>query len=218
MKVGTDSVLLGAWAPTQGVTAVLDVGTGTGLLALMLAQRVPHAAIDAIDIDDDACQQAAMNFSASAWSDRLSIFRTTIQAFRSARLYDLIICNPPYFQSGPRSGNSARRTARHDDSLTLPELVAAVQRHLTADGRFCLILPADQKEAFEASARTVGLTCIRFRRVRPGPQLPPKRVLLEFAAESHRSVVEEPSMMVELSRHEYAPDYVILAKEFLLKM
>jgi tRNA1Val (adenine37-N6)-methyltransferase len=218
MKVGTDAILLGAWATTVNPTAILDVGTGTGILALMLAQRFPNAVVEAVEIDEPASCQAAVNFAASPWSDRLSVTHAEVQDFPFVRPYSLMVCNPPYFHNSLKPDNDARRAARHDDSLSSGELAGAANRLLAQDGRLSVILPTNQRDAFVIEAGSEGLYCVRQRLVHPTPQHPPNRILLEFSTDSSSPVVEERAMIVELTRHQYSREYIDLAKQFLLRM
>ncbi|MCP4170853.1 MAG: methyltransferase [Fuerstiella sp.] len=218
MKVGTDAILLGAWATAANPAAILDIGTGTGIVALMLAQRFPKTVVEAVEIDEPASRQAAANFANSPWSDRLSLTHAAVQDFPFARHYSLIVCNPPYFQNSLKPINHARRKARHDDSLSSAELAGAANRLLSQDGRLCVILPADQRDAFVVQAGSEDLHCARQRLVHPTPQHPPKRILLEFSKDSCSQVVEEGSMSIELIRHQYSPEYLDLAGDFLLRM
>ncbi len=218
MKVGTDAILLGAWATAANRAAILDVGTGTGVVALMLAQRFPNAVVEAVEIDKPASCQAAENFAASPWNDRLSVTHAAVQEFPFARRFGLIVCNPPYFHDSLKPDNHARRTARHDGSLSSGELAGAANRLLAQDGRLSVILPADHRDAFVIEAGSQGLYCVRQRLVHPTPKHPPKRILLEFSTDSSSPVVEERSMIIELTRHQYSREYIDLAKSFLLRM
>ncbi len=218
MKVGTDAILLGAWATAANPAAILDVGTGTGVVALMLAQRFPNAVVEAVEIDKPASCQAAENFAASPWNDRLSVTHAAVQEFPFARRFGLIVCNPPYFHDSLKPDNHARRTARHDGSLSSGELAGAANRLLAPDGRLSVILPADHRDAFVIETGSQGLYCVRQRLVHPTPKHPPKRILLEFSTDSSSPVVEERSMIIELTRHQYSREYIDLAKSFLLRM
>ena len=145
LKVGTDAVLLGAWADVSDAKKILDIGTGSGVIALMLAQR-SHAQIDAIDIDEESFKQATENFSSSPWSDKLSAFNISLKNFEAAATtkYDLIVSNPPYFTDSYKPTDPQRFSARHNDQLPITELADEVSKLLSAEGKFCVILPVKE--------------------------------------------------------------------------
>ena len=157
MKVGTDGVLLGAWADVSGVTRALDVGTGTGLIALMLAQRSESLQLAAIDIDEGAVLQATENVAASPWGERIGVEQADFVSFVPAKPYELIVSNPPYFQDSLKSPNDSRTAARHTDSLGFDQLVAKASELLAADGRFCVVIPTDAMAYFLACCDQCGL-------------------------------------------------------------
>jgi len=181
MKVGTDGVLLGAWAELSSVssTQVLDIGTGSGLIALMVAQRYPYARIDAIDIDSAAISQAADNFAASPWNNRLNAYCAPLQSFQNTdKRYDLIVSNPPYFIDSLKNPDKLRQTARHTDTLSYADLVAGAAQMLAKNGIFALILPADAEQIFLSISQKEGLFPARLTYVHSTPAKPPKRILL----------------------------------------
>ena len=190
MKVGTDGVLLGAWAPIPGSAAVpsptakrsriLDVGTGSGLIALMLAQRCHDAEIDAIDIDEAAVQQAQANFAASPWADRLHAQHVSLQNHKSHHKYDTIVSNPPYFTDSLKNPDWQRQTARHTDSLSYRDLLGCSAQLLDENGRLALVLPAEAEAVILAEAERVGLSAERLTRVYSKPGKPVKRILVAF--------------------------------------
>lgn len=222
MKVGTDGVLLGAWVSLAGSRDVLDIGTGTGLIALMLAQRGESEnrplRIDALDIDAGAVQQAALNIQASPFSDRI---RTECQSFVSyARLsekrYDLIVSNPPYFHNSLKCPDIRRNTARHTDTLTLEELLEGCCRLLSPAGRIALILPAARKEELVRLARPLGLNIIRQTDVSSIEGKPPKRLLAELSPAAQQCAAD--SMALESALRRYTPEFTALIKDFYLKI
>lgn len=218
MKVGTDGVLLGAWTALDGTEKrVLDIGTGTGLIALMAAQRCPGARIDAVEIDESAARQAEENAQTSPWPERIHIHNGSIQDFaRSAtERYDHILSNPPFFVDSLKAPDALRSAARHTDSLPFDDLVAAVDALLAPQGRFSVIYPADQAAAFETAANRNGLHCRRRTRVRGTPEAVFKRTLMEFSRE--RAAVHEEELTIESARHEYTPEYIARTKGFYLK-
>jgi len=145
LKVGTDAVLLGAWAETSGAKKILDIGTGSGVIALMLAQKSP-AIIDAIDIDDASCRQAEENFNTSPWVERLNIHHISLNEFTAAskEKYDLVVSNPPYFTDSYKPTDLQRISARHNDQLPICELAENVVKLLNEHGKFCVILPVKE--------------------------------------------------------------------------
>lgn len=159
MPVSTDGVLLGAWAPVTAAQQILDIGAGSGLLSLMAAQRNAQAQIDAVELDDGAAVACQRNIAASPWSDRIRLHHVSIQEFsaHTAQRYQLIMCNPPYFASGPLASNQARAQARHTLSLTFAELTACCQQLLTADGMACFIVPTSALAEFQRAATAAGL-------------------------------------------------------------
>lgn len=178
MKVGTDGVLLGAWTGLRTTDRrMLDIGTGTGLIALMLAQRAPEARITGIDIDD--VSQARENAAASPWGDRLYFEQTPVQTFRPAERYDLIVSNPPFYVDSLTCPDAGRTAARHTVHLSYEELVDSVVRLLAPGGRFAVVLPTPESEHFRhlASAR---LLLTHLTRVRTTPRRSVRRVLMEF--------------------------------------
>lgn len=187
MKVGTDGVLLGAWAPVAAVSTqppicrILDIGTGSGLIALMLAQRCPEAQIDAIDIDYEACAQAQVNFAASQWADRLHAKHCSLQQLSNSEApYTLIVSNPPYFVDSLKNPDPARCTARHNDTLPFGELIACSARLLAAEGTLAIIVPAEAEQELQTLAVQHGLSCTQRCYVHPKPGRPAKRVLLAW--------------------------------------
>ena len=193
MKVGTDGVLLGAWATTNQVPlshlpcTILDVGTGSGLVALMLAQRFQQAQIDAIDIDEAAVSQATDNFLASPWSDRLRAYYSKVQEWKmvhgtcpNGTCYDLIVSNPPYFRNSLKNPDKGREMARHTDTLSFDELLCHSARLLAHDGTLALILPADTEQEVTKTAKRYSLYPVRVTRVYSKLSKPARRVLLCF--------------------------------------
>jgi tRNA1Val (adenine37-N6)-methyltransferase len=165
MKIGTDSVLLGCVCDSKDATAILDIGSGTGLLALMLAQK-SNARIDAVEIDELAAQEARQNFAASPWGSRLTIYHTSLQDFKMSNLYDLIISNPPYFRHKQqfKVADMQRSRARHDQDLPLETLALKVEQLLTVDGKFWCILPSVESNDFIKICASINLNlahCIR---------------------------------------------------------
>jgi len=184
MKVGTDGVLLGAWIPLEDDQRILDIGTGTGLIALMLAQR-SNARIDAVEIDKLACKEAEFNFAQSPWNDRLKVFNTDFQVFADllCEPYDLIVSNPPFFINSLKTKNAALSVARHNDVLTFNQLVTCARKLLRNTGRLCVIIPFSSCEEFRGCARLAGFYLRKQTQVIPKAGRIPKRILLEFTVE-----------------------------------
>lgn len=218
MKVGTDGVLLGAWVHTDACTNLLDVGTGTGLIALMLAGRCT-AAIDAVDIDKDACEQAADNVAASPFAGRIQVYHQPFGAYAalSPVKYDLIVSNPPYFAGSLKCPDNQRTTARHTDTLSLGDLIKDSLSLLTPSGRIALVLPSDREQELSALATANSLHLVRRTDVLPRPGAAPKRMLVELSrlqlAECHTR-----TLVIEEARHQYTPEYIELTRDFYLNM
>ena len=222
MKVGTDGVLLGAWCEqflkSESSRRILDIGTGTGLIALMLAQRNPNAMIDAIEIDIAACGQAAENFAASPLSERLKAIPGCVREYRPVHQYDLIVTNPPWFSDSLKSPSSNRNTARHDDSLKPIDLFTAVDRLLTDKGRFCSVLPISSGEKVVDLAANFGLHCHRSCHVRPNASKSPSRILLELARSRSLKMPALETLIVETeTRHVYTTEFQSLTADFYLR-
>lgn len=180
MKVGMDGVLLGAWTSVENVRTILDIGTGSGVIALMLAQRTTDSVrVDAVEISDDA-HQAAENFGASPWKDRLHIFHIAVQELEVQEPYDLIVTNPPYYVNALKPPDPRRERARHGQSLRHDEIVATADRLLSASGRLSLILPVAESKPFETLAARHGFYCSRVCEVQSRPGKAPIRRLMEF--------------------------------------
>lgn len=218
MKIGTDAILLGAWSTAVEPQQILDIGTGSGIMALMLAQRFPTADVTAVEINSAACEQACENFVAAPFADRLTLIRSAVQDFRPQVQYDLIVCNPPWIQKSSKPPDAARTMARHCDSLSLEDLGAAVSRLLSPGGILNVILPVEQAISFAAIATENRLHCHRLCEVRPTPTSMPKRQLLAFSNRPPNQNVCAQEIIIEVTRHRYSDAYSLLAKEFLLKM
>lgn len=217
MKVGTDAVLIGSWCSTLNIDNVLDVGCGSGIISLMIAQRSNNT-IKAIEIDEHAAEQAKYNFSISPWSDRMSVYHVDFSDYAdtSTEEYDLIISNPPYFTNGVLAPCKKRSTARHADSLNYQQLFKGVVHLLSDKGRFALILPVDAEIEIEALALENNLYLVRKCKVFPKPDGIIKRLMWEFSKE--KSNYSEEELIIELDRHVYSDEYIRLTREFYLNM
>ena len=214
MKVGTDGVLLGAWAACDGAKRILDIGTGTGVISLMLAQRNTEAEIQAVEIDEIATKRARSNFDASPWAERLEVECCAVQEFNPNEKFDLIISNPPYFVDSLLPPDAKRSTARHTHDLSFEELDKAVCRLLAEDGRFALILPTTEFDKYLAITQ---LCLCRRCDVHPTVGSPTKRVMAEFAKQKVDAVVLENITIEQERRGDYTEEYRTLTKDFYLK-
>ena len=217
-KVGIDGVLLGVWCSVKNDGKILDIGTGTGLIALMLAQR-SNSEIDAIDINAEAVLQACDNVMLSPWAKRVNVQEISLQEYAriTTQRYDLIVSNPPYFVNSLKAPSEERTTARHTDSLTHEELILNAKLLLTSQGRICIILPVKEALQCKEMALNNGLFCTRETRVIPKPGAETKRVLLEFSLQL--KLKEDTEIVIEgHERHHYSPEFSLLAKDFYLKL
>lgn len=218
MKVGTDGVLLGAWTDTTNTRNALDVGVGSGLITLMLAQRSAGMfGVDAIDIDKDAILQACDNISNSPF-DSIKCIESSLQDYAvSAKIkYDLIVSNPPYFINSLLPDNSQRALARHTNSLSIDDFFGSVNKLLSAHGKLSLIFPFQDKELLISKASDNDLFPSRITNVHTTPQADPKRVLMEFSF-SEGQIIED-SLIIEKARHVYSDAFVELVKDFYLNL
>lgn len=222
MKIGTDGVLLGAWAPVDHLpNSILDIGTGTGVIALMLAQRSDAEIIDALELDDDAYEQSVENFENALWGDRLFCYHAHLYEFATEieDKYDLIVCNPPYFEGNAQledQKNSPREQARFEDSMPFDLLIACVAQLLSETGIFAVIIPQKREEEMIALAEKATLFPSKITRVRGNPHVPAKRSLISFTRNSTN--LTENELIIETERHHYTHAYVSLVKDFYLKM
>ena len=219
MKIGTDGVLLGAWTPIiNNPYNVLDIGAGTGILSLMLAQRSNAEQIDAIEIDEDAYEQCVENFEASPWGDKLFCFHAGLDEFvdEPEDEYDLIISNPPFYTDDYKSDNTSRDLARFEDALPFEELIEAAALLLSDNGIFSVIIPFKEEERFVSMCKELDLFPLKITRVKGTPTTEIKRSLLAFCRMEQTPLIDE--LVIEISRHNYTSEYIELTKEFYLKM
>tara|TARA_R110002124_G_scaffold120895_6_gene279003 strand:+ start:66116 stop:66859 length:744 start_codon:yes stop_codon:yes gene_type:complete len=229
MKIGTDGVLLGAWTPLpENVNRILDIGAGTGIVALQMAQRTYAETIDAVEIDEDAYEQCSENFENSPWADRLFCYHAAAQEFASYFLdteedeeeseekYDLIVSNPPFYSEDYKTASKARDHARFNDALPFEHLIGCVHALLDETGFFSIILPRKEEEAFIALASEAALFANKICRVRGTINSEEKRSMILFSFRSAETVIE--NLTIEISRHEYTEDYKKLVKDFYLKL
>lgn len=217
MKVGTDGVLLGAWTDVSMCNSVLDVGTGTGLLSLMIAQRSNDVIIDAIDIDRGCVLQAQDNVRKSPFYNRISVKELSFQevVYQKNKRYDLIVSNPPYFQNSLKSPNVSRNYARHTDMLSFYDIISESTSLLTENGMVSLILPYEFKENVLTHAVSENLFVHRITNVHSLPHKPAGRLLVEFG-KIEKQTVSENNLVIENSRHKYTNDFDVLTNQFYL--
>lgn len=214
MKVGTDGVLLGAWTPVDDAHRILDVGTGTGLIALQLAQRQPHASIDAIEIDAQAASQARCNVQASPWADRVNIICQDFRCYESAQPYQLIVSNPPYFVDALRCPDAQRNAARHTDRLNYEVLFAQSAKLLHPDGRLCIIVPSEVGQLVVDTAWKYGLHPRKQLHIFTKPQKPCRRWILLFGF--GLSACQHDTLYIHQPDGNYTTDYQQLTRDFYL--
>ncbi len=222
MKIGTDAVLLGAWCSINNFPdTILDIGSGTGVISLMLAQRSDAMTIDAVEVNESAYEQTVENFELSDWGDRLYCYHATFQEFadeiaEEKETYDIIISNPPFYTSNFLSDNDARNKARSTSFLSFKELIFGVTKILSGNGLFSVIIPFKEEDYFMKIAKESKLFLNRVCRVKGNSKSEIKRSLLEFSF--HESTIKNEHLVIETERHNYTEDYINLTKDFYLKM
>lgn len=220
MKVGTDAVLLGAWAKiNENTKSILDIGSGTGIIALQLAQRSYAEQIDGIELDDAAFEECVYNFEESDWSDRLFCYHASFQEFTTEidERYDLIVSNPPYFDKQDKlSLNNSREKARFQKSLSFEELIFGAKKFLSQDGNFSVIIPTQAENEFLLLAKKYELFPSHILHVKGRKEAKTKRSLINLNSTKKETQVSE--LVIEKARHDYTEDYINLVKDFYLKM
>lgn len=219
MKIGTDGVLLGAWTSiAHDPFSILDIGSGTGILSLMLAQRSQAQVIEALEIDDQAYEQCVDNFEQSPWNDRLFCYHASLEEFAEdiEDTYDLIVCNPPFYAETFKTENSQRDLARFQDAMPFQHLLECTVALLSENGLFSVIIPFAEEEHFVAMASEFSLVPKRITHVKGTSTTAIKRSLLEFSYS--KSKLEISELIIETARHNYTEDYIHLTKDFYLKM
>jgi len=217
MKVGTDAVLLGAWVDVSKARKILDVGTGCGIIALMLAQRTDEdVRIDAIEIEKQDAIQALENSNQSTWAKRIKVTHQSLQRFKGTESFDLIVSNPPYFVNSQLPPTADRAKARHTQSLSYQELIDHSIRLLDKEGRLAVVLPYAEGKDFINHASVSGLICIRQLAFYSRKDKPQERWLFEFA------LIPKPLVTEQLTLHgegeTWSPEYKALTKSFYLKL
>ena len=220
MKIGTDGVLLGAWTPIENNPfSILDIGTGTGVIALMLAQRSNAEQIDALEIDEEAYEQSVDNFENSTWSGRLFCFHAGLDEFveEPEDEYDLIVSNPPFYTEDYKTESEQRDTARFQDAMPFEDLIEAADLLLSENGVFSVIIPFKEENAFLALAKEFELHPLKITRVKGTPTTVVKRSLLAFGRNENLDLIIN-ELVIETARHIYTKEYIELTKDFYLKM
>jgi len=220
MKIGTDAVLLGAWCPIDNhPNTILDIGTGSGIIALMLAQRTEAQQIDALEIEENAYEQAVDNFENSPWSDRLFCFHAGLDEFVDDPEveYDLIVSNPPFYVEDYKTSDAQRDLARFQDAMPFEDLVAAVDLLLSENGVFAVIIPFKEEERFIDLCAEMELFPTKITRVKGANNRPIVRSLMAFKRFELTTLTAD-ELVIEINRHEYTDAYIELTKDFYLKM
>lgn len=222
MKVGTDGVLLGAWCNlTEFPDAILDIGSGTGVISLMLAQRSDAMTIDAIEIDESAYEQTVENFEESDWGDRLFCYNASFTDFANEMAeeeeqYDVVVSNPPFYTDDYETSDNARNKARFTSSLSFKELLNGVAKILSKNGLFSVIIPFKEEDTFIELAKTNNLFLNKVCRVKGNETSEVKRSLLTLSFQ--KTNIEKEKLTIEKERHQYTDAYINLTKDFYLKM
>lgn len=217
MRVGTDGVLLGAWADVSGATEALDIGTGTGIIAIMLAQRNSVLRIDAVELDKDSADEARMNASNSPWKERITVYHLSFMQYLqdTDKSFDLIVSNPPYFNRSLKPSDRRREIARHSESLPYDQLLWGIADLLKSNGCFCGVFPYVEGSVFIAQAAARGLYCTQRVNVYSKPGNSPLRVLIRL--EKRRLPMVETDMAIHSADGSYTKEYRSLTADFYLK-
>ncbi|HEY0743651.1 MAG TPA: methyltransferase [Chryseosolibacter sp.] len=214
-KVGTDGVLLGAWVNVDGVSSILDIGTGSGVIAIMLAQRTPdHVVIEAVELQEQDAIQAEKNVKNSPWPTKVRVIHTPVQQFRPGKQFDLIVSNPPFFVNSWLPPDKNRSKARHSNELSFEDLLEAVTHSLSATGRFAVVLPFTEGNHFIRLAEGFGLHAHRQMSFRSRKEKPIERLLIEFSRQEGEMKREE--LLLYKINEEWTDEYRRLTKDFYL--
>lgn len=218
MKIGTDSVLLGAWTPCENEIRILDIGTGSGILALMMAQRNVKIQVDAVEVDPAAAILARQNVELSPWADHIHVFSSSIQEFsvNHTQEYSLIICNPPFFTGSLKAPDKIRSIARHNDTLPVKELLSITAKLLKENGKASFIIPADAFASWKAFASNICLYPSLVTHVKSSRNHQPHRILVVFTKNDTSKMIEN-EFCIYSSTNQHSNEYVELTKEYYLK-
>ncbi len=217
MKIGTDTVLLGAWVECENESRILDIGTGSGILALMMAQRNPKIPIDAVELENQAALLAEQNALLSPWNEQINVYNSSIQEFAShnQHRYSLIICNPPFFSDSLKSPGKNRNLARHNDSLPVIDLLNIVSELIIGKGKAAFILPSDDFGYWVKTAEKLKLYPSRVTLLKSTPKHKPHRVLATFV-NTQSSAITENELVIYSSGRSYTKEYQLLTRDFYL--
>lgn len=216
MKVGTDGVLLGAWTTLGRGMKVLDIGTGTGLISLMLAQRYPEAKVTGIEINPEAAKDAIQNYKESPFGERLQFISGNVLSYDFTTEFDHVVSNPPYFSGDLQPTNQDRAQARHDGTLDFTSILHVARKVLTANGTISLIIPFDRLSDLIYLAENLDFFPSRITSVKGRKELPTKRILIELNHE--QTIIQKDELIIEVGRHQYTNAYISLTKDFYLNM
>ena len=214
MKIGTDGILIGAWVNVSNKFKALDIGSGTGIISLMLCQRNLNLELDSVELSPSAIMDAKINIENCNWSNRIKLFHQDLKDFHPDSNYDLIVSNPPYFKKSLQSSNSERSKARHQNDLKLEDIIKFSNQNLTKDGTLNIILPFEQKKEAKEFAKKYELKSIRECAVYPKPEKAPHRILIEFSRNENKQIIKESLVIEKAGRHNYSEDYKKLTREF----
>jgi tRNA1Val (adenine37-N6)-methyltransferase len=216
MKVGTDAVLLGAWVEVSGKKRILDIGTGSGIISLMLAQR-SSANITGLDIHKDSVEDAILNFKNSQWATRLKAIQSSFQEYSAhcSERYDLIVSNPPFFTNSLKSPKQLKNISKHNDLLPYQDLISGIRKVIATSGKFCIIVPESDAAFINNLSTENGFYCIRQLTISPKMSKPPSRVILEFS-NSKPDAVKKEIISVRNDDNSYTSEYKLLTKDFYL--
>ena len=214
MKIGTDGILIGAWVNVSNKFKALDIGSGTGIISIMLCQRNLNLELDSVELSPSAIKDAKINIENCNWSNRIKLFHQDLKDFHPDSNYDLIVSNPPYFKKSLQPSNSERSKARHQNDLKLEDILKFSNQNLTKDGSLNIILPFEQKKEAIEFAKKHGLNAIRECAVYPKPEKAPHRILIEFSRNENKQIIKESLVIEEAGRHNYSEDYKKLTREF----
>ena len=214
MKIGTDGILIGAWVNVSKKFRALDIGSGTGIISIMLCQRNLNLELDSVELSPSAIKDAKINIENCNWSNRIKLFHQDLKDFHPDSNYDLIVSNPPYFKKSLQPSNSERSKARHQNDLKLEDIIKFSNQNLTKDGTLNIILPFEQKKEAKEFAKKHGLNSIRECAVYPKPEKAPHRILIEFSRNENKQIIKESLVIEKAGRHNYSEDYKKLTREF----
>lgn len=217
MKVGIDGVLLGAWTWAENPSKILDVGTGTGLIALMMAQRFLNAKVDAVEIDATACEEAQFNINQSPWGERVQLFNASFQQFAEKEIpkYDLIVSNPPFFENSVKVKTVSRELARNSENLNIDELFSGVCKVMKEKSIFAVVFPYLRLDELIEVASKNGLSLSRLLKIKPNPEKPFHRVLAEFTHQN-KPFPEDELTIESMVHHDYSEKYRNFTQDFYL--